>query len=127
VSQSLRVRVKLPEWFVPLHGFGEWVGFLGGLLAVSGLVIVLLLVATANHVSIRVHNDTELFVRVSRCVDDAADVERGEDFDAEGVPEHDQLVCWITPSRGPKRCVAVTVPHPANETVLLSRLPIVRC
>jgi hypothetical protein len=125
--RRLRVRVKRPEWFIPVHGFGEWVGFLGGIVALSGLVVIVALVVTANHVSIRVHNDTGMSVRVSLCVDDAADVEPGENLSVDGVAEHNQLVCWITPSDGPQRCVAVKVPRPANETVLLSRLPTVRC
>ena len=100
--------MKHPSWFTPVRGFGEWVGFLGGILVLLGLVFVIVLVLTSNHVTIPVRDDTGSFVRISDCVDDAANVEPGEDFDAEGVPEHNELVCLVTPSRGPQRCVAIS-------------------
>lgn len=118
--------VRRTPWFEPVHSFGEWVGFLGGILVFSVLFIgVPVLVATANHVTLRVRNDTRMFVRISGCVDDAANVEPGEDFNAEGVPPRNRLACSVTPSHGPARCVAVTVPRSSHVTALLSRLPTV--
>jgi hypothetical protein len=121
-----KLSVKHPQWFEPVRGFGEWVGFLGGVLALLAVVLVVVLVAIANHVDIRVRNDTGAYVRVSGCVDDAADIEAGETFDAEGVSQHDRLVCRVTPSQGPGRCVVVPVPRSASVTALLSRLPTLR-
>jgi hypothetical protein len=111
-----------PSWFAPVRGFWEWVGFVGGILVLSGLVFIVVVAATSNHVTQRVHNDTGMFVTVSLCVDDAAEVEPGEDFNAEGVPERNQLVCLVTPSRGPSRCVAVPAPSEKDITASLSHL-----
>lgn len=126
VMERFSFRLKRPPWFAPVHGFGESVGFLGGLLVLSVLGIAVVLVVTANHVTVRVHNDTGSFVRVSLCVDDVSDVEPGEDFEAGGVPEENRLLCRVTPNQGPERCVAVKVPRSAHETALLSRLPTIR-
>ena len=121
-----KLSVKRPQWFEPVRGFGEWVGFLGGILALLAVLLVVVVVATANHVAIRVRNDTGAYVRVSGCVDDAADIEAGETFDAEGVPENDRLLCSVTPSQGPGRCAAVPLPSSSSVTTLLSHLPTVR-
>jgi hypothetical protein len=88
----------------------------------SGAVLVLLplmLVSTgcANvHVSVR--NDTGAEVRIARCVDDSADVEAGDTFTAEGVPQHNELSCRVTHNNGSQLCVSIPT---VSNTYSLSR------
>ena len=35
------MRLKRPSWFKPVHGLGEWIGFIGGVLVVCGIVALI--------------------------------------------------------------------------------------
>jgi hypothetical protein len=47
--RTTRPRFVRPTWFEPVHGFGEWVGFIGGLAValVFGLIVLAYFVAAA--------------------------------------------------------------------------------
>jgi hypothetical protein len=115
------IRLKRRSWFKPAHGFGEWVGLIGGLSVAAGVVavVVLLIIGVFRQVSVTVRNDTRAWVRIAGCVDDAADVSAGDTFTAEGIPEHGILFCLITPTAaGTSRCVAVPQAPPRGVAEL---------
>ncbi len=114
------MRLKRPSWFKPMHGLGEWIGFIGGILAALAVVVVIgfVIVGLFRQVSVTVRNDTRAWVRIADCVDDAEDVSTGETFTAEGIPEHGQLFCVVTPAAGPSRCVAVPQASPRGVAQL---------
>lgn len=74
---------------------------------------------------IEVRNDTGTGVRVAVCVDDAADVDAGETFTAEGDLGHDTIECQIWDGTM-SRCVAIPVsadeiPFPLSRAAVLAR------
>jgi hypothetical protein len=115
------MRLKRPSWFKPVHGLGEWIGFIGGILAALAVVVVIgfVIVGLFRQVSVTVRNDTRAWVRIADCVDDAEDVSAGESFSAEGIPEHGLLFCLVTAAAaGPSRCVAVPQASPRGVAQL---------
>jgi len=92
--------------------------------------ILALLVSGCASVKIHVKNDTGVYVRIAHCVDDSADVEPGETFDAEGVPDHEELLCVAAPNQEHGHCVAIPDARSIHDTFLLShaiRVPKSRC
>lgn len=76
----------------------------------------------SRHVAIDVRNDGAQAVRIASCVDDAADVNPGEVFTAEGSPPNDRLACLVTYGSAPSRCFAIPRVKSVKGTVALSRL-----
>lgn len=73
------------------------------------------------HMTISVRNDTQQYLRVAGCVDDAVDVAPDDTFTAEGRSESNALICWITYPSGLHRCVAVRNVEGMRGDVPLSR------
>ena len=81
-------------------------------------------------VDITVSNDTGGHVRISACVDDSADVDAGDTFVAEGVPDDDHLFCLVTPDDKSEQCVAIPHANEIDGTFPLSRAipePMTKC
>lgn len=93
-------------------------------LAVAVLAVIGVFVARgiSRHVAVDVRNDGAVAVRIASCVDDAADVNPGEVFTAEGSPPNDRLACLVTYGSAPSRCLAIPSVKSVNGTVALSRL-----
>jgi hypothetical protein len=92
----------------------------GGVAAAAAVIGVILVVVLSGHTEVTVRNDTRTWVRVASCVDDAADINSGDAFVAEGVPDHGALYCLVTPeAAGRSRCL--TVPY-AGKHLRLSEL-----
>lgn len=100
-----------------------------GLLAVV-LGLLVGIAGGCGNVMVPVGNDTGAYVRVADCVDDSADVEPNETFDANGIPSNDELVCLVTRSHGFEQCVAIPHVHTIHGTFPLSHAietPMTRC
>lgn len=92
-------------------------------------VFAALIVGCAS-VKIHVKNDTGTNVRIANCVDDSADIEPGGTFDVGGVPDHEELLCTVSPNQEDGHCVAIPNAHTIRGTFLLShaiRVPKARC
>src|ERR1700730_1517120 len=78
-------------------------------LVVAVLVVIGIFVAAgiSRHVAVAVRNDGNRAVRIASCVDDAADVNPGEVFTAEGSPPNDRLACLVTSGSAPSQCLAI--------------------
>lgn len=95
----------------------------------AGLIVVVLAAVgvfvaqgISRHVAVDVRNDGNRAVRIASCVDDAADVNPGEVFTAEGSPPNDWLACLVTYGRAPSQCVVIPQVKSVKGTVALSRL-----
>jgi hypothetical protein len=93
-------------------------------LIVAVLVVIGVFVARgiSRHVAVDIRNDGALAVRVASCVDDAADVNPGEVFTAEGSPPNDRLACLVTRGSAPSRCLAILRVKSVKGTIALSQL-----
>jgi hypothetical protein len=99
----------------------------------AGIVVltfgVLLVRGFLRHKTVDVRNDSNAVIRVTHCVDDAADIGPGESFKAEGLPKDDRLYCRVG-ARGSSRCVAIPHVQTIRGSFLLSRaivVPKTRC
>src|SRR5262245_41607759 len=85
------------------------------------VIPIAVLVVGCAHATVHVENDTGTYVRIASCVDDSADMQPGETFDAGGVTEDDRLYCTVAPNAENGRCVAIPNAHEIDGTFLLSR------
>jgi hypothetical protein len=95
------------------------VGLIVAVLAVIGVFVAR---GISRHVAVDVRNDGARAVRIASCVDDAADVNPGEVFTAEGSPSNDRLACLVTYGSAPSQCRAIPRVKAVKGTVALSQL-----
>jgi hypothetical protein len=95
------------------------VGLIAAVLAGIGVFVAQ---GISRHVTVDVRNDSARAVRIASCVDDAADVNSGEVFTAEGSPPNDRLPCLVTYGSAPSQCLAIPQVKSVKRTVALSQL-----
>jgi hypothetical protein len=76
----------------------------------------------SRSVAVSVRNDTGRVVIVASCVDDGQQVPPGDEFKAEGHPEHGALACLVTYGSAPSQCLARPRVKSLKGTVALSQL-----
>lgn len=74
----------------------------------------------SRHVAVAVRNDSARAVRIASCVDDAADVNPGEVFTAEGSPPNDRLACLVTYGSVASQCRAIPRVKSVKERLRLA-------
>jgi hypothetical protein len=122
------MRIQRPSWFEPVRGFGEWVGFLGGIVVAVGLgaFCFLLVRGVADSVSVSVRNDSKAAVEIIQCGGDIEFVNAGRVFHVEGLPKHDQLTCLVSYREGQEQCIVIPRVRSIKGTIDLSQLTAVR-
>lgn len=96
---------------------GVVIGVLG-----IGLLIGIGAFLASRSVAVSVRNDTGRTVIVASCVDDGQQVAPGDEFKAEGHPEHGALACLVTYGSAPSRCLVIPRAKSVRGTVALSQL-----
>jgi hypothetical protein len=97
-----------------------WQWVLVALVSCLVLLVAFMTINPFGRVEISVLNDTGRGVRISGCVDDAADIDAGDTFSVSGVPDGDRLMCWEYHSEI-GRCIAIPHAHEIQGTFALSR------
>ena len=87
-----------------------------------GLLIGIGAFLASRSVAVSVRNDTGRTVIIASCVDDGQQVAPGEEFKAEGHPEHGALACLVTYRSEPSRCLAILRARSVKGTIALSEL-----
>jgi uncharacterized protein YceK len=83
-------------------------------------LVIALLASGCSSVTVQVKNDTGAYVRIAHCVDDSADVDPGDTFDAGGVTDHGELLCVVSRNEENGRCMAIADASSIHGTFLLS-------
>jgi hypothetical protein len=86
-----------------------------------GLLIGIGAFLASRSVAVSVRNDTGRTVIVASCVDDGQQVAPGDEFKAEGHPEHGALACLVTYGSA-SQCLAIPHVNSVKGTVALSQL-----